>query len=46
MKNTLEGEKGRLDDTKEYISNLEDRVVKITESKTFFFARRKKKLKI
>ena len=41
MKNTLEGEKRRLDDTKEYISDLEGRVVKITQSKTFFFARRK-----
>ena len=32
MKNTLEGISSRLDDTKEWISKLEDKVVEITES--------------
>ena len=32
MKNTLEGIKGRLDDTEEWISDLKDRVVEITQA--------------
>ena len=32
MKNTLEGIKSRLNDTEEQISELEDRVVEITEA--------------
>ena len=32
MKNTLEGINSRLGDTEEHISNLEDRIVKITLS--------------
>ena len=32
MKNTLEGMNSRLDDTEVWISELEDRVVKITEA--------------
>ena len=33
MKNTLEGINSRLDDTKEQISKLEDRVMENTEAK-------------
>ena len=33
MKNTLEGINSKLDDTKEWISELEDRVVEMTEAK-------------
>ena len=32
MKNTLEGLNGRLNDTEEWISKLEDRVVEITDA--------------
>ena len=32
MKNTLEGIKSRLNDTEEWISELEDRVVEITDA--------------
>ena len=32
MNNTLEGNNSRLDDTKEQISEMEDRVVEITEA--------------
>ena len=32
MKNTLEGINSRMDDTEEWISKLEDRVVEITEA--------------
>ena len=32
MKNTLEGINSRLDDAEEWISDLEDRIVEITQS--------------
>lgn len=32
MRNTLEGINSRLDETEEWISDLEDRVVKITQT--------------
>jgi len=43
MKNTLEGINSRLDDTEKWISNLEDRIVHITQSHNQNSKRKKKK---